>query len=460
MFSIGIEMCKVSSGNITMHTTPIPTTVAPNDNDILCAHRKFCYKHQGNVNFRIMIDTNLPNYIDPKTTRKERALIIDSILRKIYKDDCSFLRKGIDGWYVLNKKEAREKVAHSMRDARGEMKRWVLRKNALTARRERDNNSPRTEDADYSKHEVSEFLSETSSDNNIRFVEGGRRQEEVVIEGSDEETTNTVSSQRCQQQNSGSGTHGIFPTVDDILCGQGKSCYDHQGNQYFRKIIASNLPKYLDSKTSKSEKTSIIGNVTERLCEEGCLFLREVHDGWVVLSKHEGREKVAHALRDAKFGLKRRENKLAAERGKYTRDGNRNNHPYQFLQRNTSNSADVAALLTGINNMSDWGEDRSLESSININNNVLTMEREGGIIAKDYNEDISLELLKMSANMYNVMLDQGNNNATTTSSHYNNRGLEWLKTSTDIDLNDDDRLHTIADDIILKPVFGCVVFGQ
>lgn len=498
-------MCQVTSSNKKMHGTNdiTPTTVIPKDRDILCAHRKFCYKHQGNVRFRIMIATQLPTYIDPQTTRKERASIIDTILEELCQDGCSFLRKGTDGWFELSKKEAREKVAHSMRDARGEMKRYVLKKNALNARRERNSDAAEAKDLDEDENNVADFLAKQASERTITTEEEESREEEMR-ENSDEDITHTDSSQEFQQYTANEYTAndassssqqfqsdyfdaaspqefeqqtitnfdgnkgGINPTVKDILCGQGKICYDHVGNQNFRKIIDLNLPKYLDPKRSKSEKTAIIENITEWIYDEGCSFLRESSEGWVVLSKHEGREKVAHALRDAKFVLKRRESKsptVLSDDPPVTSD-------YNFLQRD-ANMTDITALATGINILNSMGgENRSSEIRF-IENAILMGRKDSGVLAREYEKDVSTETLQTrSANVYNAMLNEGNGGEITTCDYHDFVAPQPPNITADILSNDNNSsiasLHTVNDanyhnangSIGLKPVFGCVVFSQ
>ena len=46
----------------------------------------------------------------------------------------------------------------------------------------------------------------------------------------------------------------------DVICGRGRRCFNHIGNQRFRKIVADMLPKYSDAAT-KLEKTIIICEV-------------------------------------------------------------------------------------------------------------------------------------------------------------------------------------------------------
>lgn len=50
----------------------------------------------------------------------------------------------------------------------------------------------------------------------------------------------------------------------DVVCGRGRKCFNHIGNQRFRKIVFDCLPKYADA-SAKLEKTYIICDVVNRI---------------------------------------------------------------------------------------------------------------------------------------------------------------------------------------------------
>jgi hypothetical protein len=52
----------------------------------------------------------------------------------------------------------------------------------------------------------------------------------------------------------------------DVICGRGRKCFQHSGNQRFRKLVADMLPKYSES-PSKLDKTFIICDVVNRVRE-------------------------------------------------------------------------------------------------------------------------------------------------------------------------------------------------
>eukprot|EP00543_Licmophora_paradoxa_P007289 CAMPEP_0202446306 /NCGR_PEP_ID=MMETSP1360-20130828/4840_1 /ASSEMBLY_ACC=CAM_ASM_000848 /TAXON_ID=515479 /ORGANISM="Licmophora paradoxa, Strain CCMP2313" /LENGTH=337 /DNA_ID=CAMNT_0049062751 /DNA_START=28 /DNA_END=1038 /DNA_ORIENTATION=- len=93
----------------------------------------------------------------------------------------------------------------------------------------------------------------------------------------------------------------VKPTPFDVLCGRGKACFDHLGNQRFRQIIEQTLPKYSKAKT-KGEKTFFVRLVVNHIAVQGGRFLKldrdsnQWYEGDVICAK----SKVGHAFRDAK----------------------------------------------------------------------------------------------------------------------------------------------------------------
>lgn len=82
----------------------------------------------------------------------------------------------------------------------------------------------------------------------------------------------TVSSASLDQKNvlrlaKGQAAHNMRQLPEDyalseydVICGRGRRCFNHVGNQHFRKIVADLLPKYSDA-SAKLEKTIIICDV-------------------------------------------------------------------------------------------------------------------------------------------------------------------------------------------------------
>lgn len=94
----------------------------------------------------------------------------------------------------------------------------------------------------------------------------------------------------------------------DILCGRGRSCYNHIGNKRFRITIAMNLKRYVNAKT-KVKKSQVVHSIVQHLRHSTSVggFIKKNHrtGRYMLVSDHLAREKVGHALRDALSTIKR-----------------------------------------------------------------------------------------------------------------------------------------------------------
>lgn len=92
------------------------------------------------------------------------------------------------------------------------------------------------------------------------------------------------------------------PTADDILCGRGAECLNHEGNIKFRHVIEDNLDRYIQSKT-KSEKSLIIREIVQQLNNRGRPggFIRKdlLTRRYFEVGDFAAREKTSQAFRDA-----------------------------------------------------------------------------------------------------------------------------------------------------------------
>ena len=82
----------------------------------------------------------------------------------------------------------------------------------------------------------------------------------------------------------------------------GKTCFNHQGNKSFRKLVRLYLDDYAEA-TSKLEKSAIVSSIiqTVRTQNPGGGFLRfDTSSGlWQEVGDHLAREKVGQTIRDA-----------------------------------------------------------------------------------------------------------------------------------------------------------------
>jgi hypothetical protein len=93
------------------------------------------------------------------------------------------------------------------------------------------------------------------------------------------------------------------PKRVDVLCGRGKMCFRHEGNDGFRMLIAEHADTYKMAPTKKV-KTQVIALVVEIVIARGGRFLVQNNDDctWVDGGRKQGKKKTGHAFRDALRG--------------------------------------------------------------------------------------------------------------------------------------------------------------
>lgn len=88
---------------------------------------------------------------------------------------------------------------------------------------------------------------------------------------------------------------------NDVLCGRGKTSFNHSGNIRFRHIISQAIDEYRAA-TSKWEKSLVAARLVSVIHSSGGRFLKQKKDNedeWYELSSSESKSKVSHAIRDA-----------------------------------------------------------------------------------------------------------------------------------------------------------------
>jgi hypothetical protein len=80
----------------------------------------------------------------------------------------------------------------------------------------------------------------------------------------------------------------------DVVCGRGRTCYNHPGNRQFRDIVKQQLTQYIDAKT-KTDKILVIYDIIQYVRRttptEGGGFVKKDHNtgkyyevgGWLVV---------------------------------------------------------------------------------------------------------------------------------------------------------------------------------
>jgi hypothetical protein len=95
------------------------------------------------------------------------------------------------------------------------------------------------------------------------------------------------------------------PGGTDVLCGRGKSNWNHEGNVNFRDFIRQNVTRYVEAPT-KNDKTAIVVQLVDEMRQRGCHFLRQDSAGtWYDIGDAQARDKVGHGLRDQVTAMNR-----------------------------------------------------------------------------------------------------------------------------------------------------------
>lgn len=111
----------------------------------------------------------------------------------------------------------------------------------------------------------------------------------------------------------------IVPRAADVLCGRGKMCFHHEGNDSFRMLIAEHVDTYKMAPTKKL-KMQVVACVVDLVVARGGRFMIQNKDGsWVDGGRKQGKKKTGHAMRDALRGrvkciTQMRENNALASR--------------------------------------------------------------------------------------------------------------------------------------------------
>mmetsp|Transcript_972 Transcript_972/g.1983 ORF Transcript_972/g.1983 Transcript_972/m.1983 type:complete len:418 (-) Transcript_972:82-1335(-) len=123
----------------------------------------------------------------------------------------------------------------------------------------------------------------------------------------EEDETSSCSSTSKDNSSSSSCNVGGALGENDVICARCSSAHKHPGNRRYNQLIEDNHIRYQTS-TSREEKARITNMVIEAVETEcGGRFVKcvgkktsEKGSGWMPLDKFSKREKVTHALRNAK----------------------------------------------------------------------------------------------------------------------------------------------------------------
>eukprot|EP00532_Pseudo-nitzschia_australis_P020719 CAMPEP_0168308058 /NCGR_PEP_ID=MMETSP0142_2-20121227/60146_1 /TAXON_ID=44445 /ORGANISM="Pseudo-nitzschia australis, Strain 10249 10 AB" /LENGTH=272 /DNA_ID=CAMNT_0008260317 /DNA_START=111 /DNA_END=929 /DNA_ORIENTATION=+ len=89
------------------------------------------------------------------------------------------------------------------------------------------------------------------------------------------------------------------PEPKDILCGRGNVFSNHEGNQYFARIIHASLRDYVAA-PNRPKKIRVVGDILKQILFSGARFAKVDSETkrWYQLNNVEAHQKIGHAIRD------------------------------------------------------------------------------------------------------------------------------------------------------------------
>jgi len=90
------------------------------------------------------------------------------------------------------------------------------------------------------------------------------------------------------------------PGPDDVICGRGKKCYNHIGNERFRQRVLTFLEEYSNAK-SKLDKSTVLSKVVDQVRQNspnGGFVKQDPSGRWHEVGDFLAREKTSQAFRD------------------------------------------------------------------------------------------------------------------------------------------------------------------
>lgn len=97
----------------------LPEGYRPGEHDVLCGRGRKCFNHTGNVRFRAIVQSFLPQY-SKAVAKLEKSYILSDVVEQVRKNsgEGGFIRKDPDTnrWYEVGDFLAREKTSQAFRD--------------------------------------------------------------------------------------------------------------------------------------------------------------------------------------------------------------------------------------------------------------------------------------------------------------------------------------------------------
>jgi hypothetical protein len=119
------------------------------------------------------------------------------------------------------------------------------------------------------------------------------------------------------------------PSKHSVICGRGKSSYDHTGNHYLRTLTSMFIADYSKAGT-KLKKAAIVANIVAVIRQGGGGFCKYEKGAWFEVGDYYAREKVSAFFRDMLCNLYRSSSKARTARRRRAHRKQTETQPQQY----------------------------------------------------------------------------------------------------------------------------------
>lgn len=176
--------------------------------------------------------------------------------------------------------------------------------------------------------------------------------------------------------------YGTEIEATDVLCGRGKTSFNHIGNRRFRDIIANSVEDYHTAK-SRLEKSMVVHRIVEQVKKVKGRFLKQdrFSGRWYELDERQAKEKVGHAIRDATSSVDPKKKILKKSRSKGTTSPTssmtKKMPPRSVSASSTCSNASSAMTVKSDNTSDPWEDMEPLHvDSLEAQNSLEALEND------------------------------------------------------------------------------------
>ena len=151
------------------------------------------------------------------------------------------------------------------------------------------------------------------------------------------------------------------PSKYSVICGRGKSSYNHNGNYRLRSLASTFVANYLTA-GRKLARSAIISDIVALIRQEGGCFCKFEEGSWFEVGDECAREKVGSFFRDKLHNHYRSSSKAKTVRRRVAQRAQRKQYGAQTQQYGIEDSDDSSMLSACSGSSKDsLGYDHSME---------------------------------------------------------------------------------------------------